>query len=135
MKCIHEPFEPCDCMISETHGLTFPKPGKKEKNRPKTKSVYVHKIETPKNRKCINCGQMTGTEVYRHPEDSTIKFLDGGGIMGGKPDDRLTSWLCSDKDCGLYYDTKPDINCEEIVRLRHDLFTAKMIIKTRILNQ
>lgn len=130
MKCFCEPFQICEeCSMIKP----LLKPGKKPKNKPKYSKTKIHNIERSEERECVNCGLFTGTENYHHAEDSTIKFIDGGGVMGDKINGYLTAYLCNKEECGIKFDTKPDKNCSEIVRLRHDLFTASLIIKTWLL--
>ncbi len=106
----------------------FPKPGDKKKSRSKTKSLYIHNIEEPKNRECRNCDVENGDECFHHPEATRIKFVDGGGIMGGKNNDRTTAWLCV--GCGVEFDTKPDKNAPQQEHDQHALFSYDCIIKT-----
>ena len=97
--------------------MKFEKPGPKVKNRPKTKRKYIHDIEVPANRSCKLCNRETGTERYIHAEAKKIKFLIGGGIMGGKIDDKLTIWACY--KCTVHLDSTKD-----------DLEQSILIIKT-----
>jgi hypothetical protein len=97
------------------------KPGKTKK----PKGVDI--LKPPKNKECRWCGVDTGTECYRHAEDDTIKYLSGGGIMGGKIPDQFTVWGC-DK-CDRKYSTKPDKD-NYIRQLEHSLRWSTGIIKT-----
>lgn len=125
----------CDCGPGIVCGVCKPvlnlnKPGKKEKKQPKYSKIKIHKIERPEDRKCVNCGIYVGTECFHHPEDGTVKFLDGGGIVGGKVDGHLTAYLCAGLKCGVKFDTKPNKEAPEIEHLKHDNFTAKLVLKT-----
>lgn len=127
--CQCEPFQSCPlCPKSKIQ-----KPGKKKQERPVTKSLYIHKIDKPKDLSCKNCDLETGTENYHHAESKRIKYLDGGGIMGGKINDRLTAWLC--KDCGYEFDTRPGDKAEQCLIDQHDLFSYDCIAKTHLVRE
>lgn len=130
--CQCEPFQSCErCTVD------LSKPGKKVKNQPKSKRFLIHNIEKPEDRRCRNCGHITGTENYHHAESSRIKFISGGGITGGKISDRLTAWLCDKQECGIRFDTKPTKqnpgSTDSFETVQHDLFSYDMIIKTWLL--
>ncbi len=72
----------------------------------------------PDDLSCKLCGIETGTECYRHAESTAIKMLSGGGVMGGKIDDHLTSWLCM--DCDIKLSTKPDRDAPQEIHDQHE---------------
>lgn len=124
MKCPHEPFEPCNCMIEQK----FPKPGKKEKKKLQTKRLLKHNIEKPENRKCVRCGLTTGSECYRHLE--TFRKHEAGKGVGVKCDDKCTSWLCN--QCDWSMSKKPDKNVPLAVYVHAEEWNW-LIIKTHLL--
>lgn len=95
-----EPFQP-----------KFKKPGPHKKKTRKTERAKIREIEKPKSLECKWCNVETGTECYRHAEDPEIKFLVGGGIVGGKNPDQLSSWGCD--DCDREMSTKPHQHPQE----------------------
>lgn len=113
----------------------FAKAGPKKKKVLKTKRFLNHNIEPPENRACINCKILTETENYHHAESSRIKFLSGGGIVGGKIKDRLSAWLCNKKECGIKFDTKPNRESTQHEKDQHDLFSYDCIAKTHNLGE
>jgi len=81
---------------------------------------------------CVKCGTKDGTICARHSESRVIKFLDGGGIMGGKINDNLTAFLCMECDCELSAPLPKDAS-QEAINL-HALEWAILIIKTHLLS-
>ena len=112
---------------------SFPKPGAKSKTtKIKNRSPRLHNLTPPKNKYCRHCGVEKGTECFRHTESRIIKFLDSGGIMGGKINDNLTAWLCLECDFELSY--KLDKNSSWQQERSHALLWAIAIIKTHLLD-
>lgn len=68
-----------------------PKPGKPKKKKQKMP-------KPPAERYCRKLGYVTGSERWCHAEARLIKFLDGGGIMGGRIDHKYTAWLSFEAD-------------------------------------
>lgn len=89
-------------------------------------------MKPPVDKHCRRCGRTTKTECYRHCENRIIKFeLGGGGIMGGKIDDRLTAWICQKCDSELSAPLPKD--CSEEFLLFHAVEWFKAIFKTWLL--
>lgn len=86
--------------------MNYPKPGPKKRSiRKKNATIRLHNLTIPKRKDCRWCNVETGTECFRHAEDPELKFLDGGGIMGGKINDNLTVWGCY--NCDLEMSERP----------------------------
>ncbi len=108
------------------------KPGKKTKTAKISNSTpRLHDIKLPKEKHCRNCGQETGTECMRHSESRVIKFLDGGGIIGGKINDNLSAWLCMQCDGEMSYPLPKNASEQRINN--HALKWALAIIRTHLL--
>ena len=95
------------------------------------------KLVPPGEKHCRKCDIETGTECYRHVESRVIKFLDKGGIMGGKVNDNLTAWLCFECDQKLSSPVikkeTPSINDIDNLVRDHALAWALAIIKTHLI--
>lgn len=124
MNCDCEKFQVCPLCTKPK----FPKIGPKQKNRPKTKSVYIHKIEIPEDKKCIRCGETSGTECYRHLE--TFRKHSAGKGVGIKCNDKYTFWGC--QKCDQIMSTKPDKK-NELAVMTHAEEWNWLIIKTHLL--
>lgn len=95
---------------------------------PKTKKIGKPNILKPPNEKhCRWCDIEHGHECYRHPEDETIKYLSGGGHMGGKSPDQFAVWGCA--SCDIKYSNKPDKK-DYVANLEHSLKWSTGIFKT-----
>lgn len=118
-----EPFNTCgECMKHE-------KPGPKKKtSKIKNKGPRLHDLKPPDKKHCRGCGQETGTEAFRHAESRLVKFMSGGGITGGKINDRLTGWLCM--DCDAIYSEQLEKNASYNDLLVHAYNWMTVIIKT-----
>jgi len=103
--------------------LKFEKPGVKKKQS--------NRIGAPKSPECAYCGLESETCCYRHSESRIIKFLDGGGIMGGKINNRLTGLLCFDCDAILSEPLTRTATIEQ--EESHALKWAMAIIRTWLL--
>lgn len=113
--------------------MIHPKPGPKKKSaKIKNKAPRLHDINPPKEKHCRCCGLETGTECYRHAESRLIKFLCGGGIMGGKIPDSMTGWMCALCDHKLSDPLPKDT--PEIEVLRHAWEWSMVIFKTHLLD-
>ena len=112
-------------------GLKYPKPGKTKKKKQTYLKSSSRGLKRPDEMICQWCGIESPTCCFRHAEDDIIKFLDGGGIAGGRINDNLTVFGCY--DCDQKYSKKPDRDASEIVKLRHSIAWAVGIIKTHLL--
>ena len=107
------------------------KPGKKPKGKIKNKPVRLHDMNLPDRMHCRKCGRETGTESLRHAESRIIKFLDGGGCVGSKINDNLTSLLCI--DCDRIMSTPLPKNCTDLESKEFALEWSLLIIKTHLI--
>lgn len=67
------------------------KPGKHKKKKQKMP-------KPPREKHCRYLGYETGTERWCHAESRNIKFLFGGGIVGGRLPHDQTAWISAEAD-------------------------------------
>jgi len=118
--------------VNVEYSPAYSKPGKaKKKTKIWNSPVRLHDIKKPEDKACRHCDILTGTESHRHPESRIIKFLDGGGIAGGKNNDNLTSWLCFECDAELSAPLNRPATNQQLDE--HALKWALAIIKTHLI--
>jgi len=105
----------------------FPKPGKKKKNRPKTKRLFIHDIKVPEDKTCRRCGSPSDTCCFRHLE--TFRKFQAGKGVGKKCNDRYTFWGC--EKCDQIMSKKPEKN-DALSIMTHAEEWNWLIIKTWI---
>jgi hypothetical protein len=109
------------------------KPGPKpKKSKISNRSPRIHDMPKPTvDDVCSFCDLPSGTLAWRHAEDDTIKWLDGGKGVGQKINDNLSALACA--RCDVIYSTKPHRNAPEIEKLRHSIAWGCAVIKSRLL--
>jgi hypothetical protein len=113
--------------------MKLEKPGPKKKKTKIHNRPRLHDIKPPIIDDVCSAEGCDESETLRwcHCEDDTIKFMDGGGIVGGKINDNLTALLCAKHD--LEYSLKPDRNSPQIWKDMHTLKWALAIIRSHLL--